>query len=281
MKSGGKIYIPETPVKLGFFNLVSEIFFELVQSRELILRFFIRDFLAKYKQSVLGIAWAIIMPVVVMGAFIFMNKSGVLNIGKIDVPYPVFALLGLTIWQLFATGLTSTTNSIVNAGSMVIKINFPKSTLVISALAHSFFDFIIRILLVIVVFLFYRIVPAWQAVFFPFILVPLILFTLAAGLWFSLLNCVFRDVTNAVSLATTFLLFITPVLYQQPSRGIFAYISRYNILIPLVNTPRDLVLSGKVTNLPGYAIASIIALLFLIFSLYVFHLVEQKMAEMV
>ena len=80
-----KIYIPETPVKRGlkiYFDMIKE----LTGAKELVIRLFIRDFLAKYKQALLGIAWAIIMPVVVISAFIFMNRSGILNIGNVKVP---------------------------------------------------------------------------------------------------------------------------------------------------------------------------------------------------
>ena len=91
-------YIPDKHLKLGL-KIWLEMFRELAGSRELIWRLFIRDFLAKHKQTILGVLWAIIMPLLMVGTFIFLNRTGVLNIGKTDVPYPVFALLGLSIWQ--------------------------------------------------------------------------------------------------------------------------------------------------------------------------------------
>ncbi|MCD6408107.1 ABC transporter permease [bacterium] len=275
-----KVYIPEGVVKRGiriYFNMTKE----LIEARELILRLFIRDFLAKYKQALLGIAWAIIMPVVVIGAFIFMNRSGILNIGDVKVPYPVFAILGLTIWQLFATGLTNTTNSIINAGSMVIKINFPRETLVISSMAHAFFDFLVRIVIVAIVLAFYKVVPSWKTVFFPFTLIPLLLLTVGIGFILSLLNCIARDTTNVVSLITTFLLFITPVLYQVPKSGIFAAFNRYNILAPLINAPREIVLYGKISDVKSFLISSFISLFLFLFFWRIFHLAEHKMAEIV
>ena len=117
------LYFPNRHLKIGM-RIWKEMFRDLIRSRELTGRLFIRDFLAKYKQTVLGILWAAIMPLVMVGTFIFLNRSGVVNIGKTDIPYPVFALLGLSIWQLFATGLTACTNSILQHGGIVAKINF-------------------------------------------------------------------------------------------------------------------------------------------------------------
>ena len=89
------LYAPNRHLKLGI-RIWAEMFQELIRSRELIWRLFLRDFLAKYKQTVLGILWAIIMPLLMVGTFVFLNRAGVINIGKTEIPYPVFALLGLS-----------------------------------------------------------------------------------------------------------------------------------------------------------------------------------------
>jgi len=275
-----RVLIPEGLVREGVFKSFREMLKELVSSRELITRLFIRDFLVRYKQSFLGIGWIIIMPVIVIGAFVFMNKSGVLNIGETSIPYPAFALLGLTIYQLFSTGLTATTNSLLNAGSMVVKINFPKETLIISSMAHSIFDFIVRIVLVIFVFLFYKIVPSYKAIFFPFALIPLIFLTVGLGFVLSLLNCIARDTTNVVSLFVSFFLFITPVLYPEP-KGILKNFTRYNIISPLINAPREILINGYISKPWEYTVATIIAFFIFLFCWRLFHLVEPKIAERV
>lgn len=105
-------YMPDKYLKLGF-RIWVKMLQELIKSRDLIWRLFVRDFLAKYKQTVLGVLWAIIMPLLMIGTFVFLNRTGVLNIGKTDVPYPIFALVGLSIWQLFAAGLTIYTNRVL------------------------------------------------------------------------------------------------------------------------------------------------------------------------
>lgn len=271
-------YSPEKYLKLGI-KIWLEMFQELIKSRELIWRLFVRDFLAKYKQTVLGMLWAIIMPLVMVGTFVFLNKSGVLNIGKTDVPYPVFALVGLSIWQLFATGLTACTDSILRGGNMVIKVNFPKESLVIAALAQSVFEFLVRIGLLAVVFIIYKIMPSWTILLLPLVLIPLMLLTLGIGLLLALLNVLMRDIAYIVTLMTTFLLFLTPVLYPAPSTGLFATLSIYNPLSALVAGPRDLVIYGYIREPLQFLVISLISLVIFLISWRIFHMVEIRMAE--
>ncbi|MCX5859294.1 MAG: ABC transporter permease, partial [Proteobacteria bacterium] len=239
-----KIYRPDKQLEMGWISIWREMLIELINSRELIWRLFIRDFLAKYRQTILGVFWALLMPLALVGSFAFLNRAGILNIGKTNVPYPVFALLGLTIWQLFATGLVSCTNSIVQGGSMVAKINFPKESLVISSMAQSVFEFLVRIVLLIAVFVFYQVMPSRLTILFPLALLPLFFLTIGLGFIFSLLNAVMRDTANIITLLTMFFLFLTPVLYPAPESGLFAIFNQYNPLSPLISGPRDLVILG-------------------------------------
>lgn len=274
------VYVPNKHLKLGF-RIWPEMFRELIGSKELIWRLFVRDFLAKYKQMVIGVVWAIIMPLLMVGTFVFLNQSGVINIGKTDVPYPVFALLGLTIWQLFATGVTACADSILKGGAMVVKINFPKESLVIAAFAQSVFEFLVRVGLLVVIFVIYKVMPSWGAFLLPLVLIPLILLTLGLGLLLALLNVLMRDIANIVTLLTAFLLFLTPVLYPAPSAGIFASLSIYNPLSALVGGARDLVIFGYISNPIQFIIASAISLFIFLISWRIFHIVEIRIAERV
>lgn len=261
------------------FAIWREMASELVRSRELIWRLFLRDFTARYKQTVLGVSWAIIMPLVAVGTFVFLNRAGILNIGEVGIPYPAYALLGLTIWQLFAGGLVACSNAIVAGGSMVVKINFPKETLVIAALGQTLVATLVRLALLIIIFALYRLVPPWTTILFPISLVPLLLLTLGLGFLLSLLNALLRDVANIVTLATTFLLFLTPVLYPAPRTGLFAAVTKYNPLAALVTGARDLVVTGYLTQPTQFAWASALSVILFVLSWRVFHLAEVRMAE--
>ena len=221
------------------------------------------------------------MPLLMVGTFVFLNRSGVINIGKTDIPYPAFALLGLSIWQLFATGLTACTNSILQGGGMVVKINFPKESLVIAAFAQSVFEFLVRIGLLVVVFAIYKITPSWMTILLPLVLMPLVLLTLGLGLLLALLNAVMRDIAYVVTLLTSFLLFLTPVLYPAPSGGFFSVLSILNPLSILVNSAREIVVFGYIKEPLQFTGASLFSFFIFLISWRIFHLAEVRMAERV
>lgn len=254
---------------------------ELIHSRQLIWRLFRRDFTARYKQTVLGVAWALVMPLIVVGTFVMLNRSGVLNIGDTGIPYPVYALLGLTIWQLFGSGLTACSAAIVSGGAIVVKINFPKETLVIGALGEAVVELLVRMVLLVAVFAIFHVTPHWTVVFFPLTLLPLALFTLGIGFMLALLNVISRDVPNVVTLLTTFLMFLTPVVYPSTGKGLFGAITTYNPLAAMVTAARDTVVTGYLTQPVQFAWASVLAVFIFLLSWRVFHMVEPRMAERV
>lgn len=276
-----KIYCPDRVLNLGFFAIWQEIFSSLMQSRGLIWRMFLRDFRAKYRQSFLGIFWAVLNPLVTVGVFVFLNKSGVFNIAQMDIPYPAFALVGLTVWALFATGLTACSNSIISAGTMITKINFPKSSLVIAAMGQALVDFCVRLLLTVIVFIIFKVSPAWTVIFLPFAAIPLFLLTLGLGFFLALLNGVFRDTANITILLTTFLLFLVPVLYPAPDSGIFAAVNRWNPLSHLITTCRELVFIGEISDPAGFIYSCLFSIVIFLFFWRFFHIVEPKIAERV
>jgi lipopolysaccharide transport system permease protein len=275
------IYIPDKSIKIGVLGQWKEMFINLFQSRELILRLFLRDFNAKYKQSLLGILWAIINPIIIVSVFVFLNKAGIIKIEEIKVPYPVFALIGVSIYGIFSTGLSTTATSIIGAGSMVVKINFPKISLVISSFLQSLVEFIVRLILLAIIFVIFGIFPQWETIFLPFLIIPIILLTLGIGFLFSLLTCVFRDMVYIVSLFTTFLLFLTPVLYPTPKNALFVKIDRLNPLSHLITACRDLILLGKISNYVEFLFSFIFSIIIFFIGWWIFHLSETKIAERV
>jgi lipopolysaccharide transport system permease protein len=208
-----------------------------------------------------------------------LNRSGVLNIGNIGVPYSIYALLGMTFWQFFSAGLVACSNSLVNAGPMILKINFSKKSLVIASAAKAIVPFIIQIIMVGVFFIGYGKAPHIMSLLIPIFVIPLILFTIGLGFLASLLNGIIRDIGNIISILLTFLMFFTPVLYAKPQIGILATLTKYNPLYYLVSTPRDLVLKGLVLEWQGYVVVCLISIILFVVCLFVFHLTEKRVAE--
>ena len=238
-----------------------------------------RDFFAIYKQSLVGVFWAFIVPIISVGTFIMLNRSGIFNMGKIEVPYPIYAILGMAYWQIFSTGLITTSNSLVKAGSMLVKINFSKKSLVIASVSQSFIPFIVQIILVGILFVAYDISPNIKVLFFPFLIIPIVLFTLGLGFILSLFNSVVRDTSTALSVFMTFFLFLTPILYAKPKIGILKPITKLNPLYYLISVPRELILMGKISEWKGYIFSVGVAVLIFLVGLVVFHITEARITE--
>ena len=153
--------------------------------------------------------------------------------------------------------------------------------MVIAALGQSIFEFLVRIGLLVVVFAIYKVIPSWMTLLLPLALIPLVLLTLGLGFLLALLNVLARDMGNIVTLMTTFLLFLTPVLYPAPSTGLFATLSIYNPLSALVAGARDLVIFGYIREPLQFLAVSLISLVIFLISWRIFHIVETRMAERV
>ncbi|MFA5033445.1 MAG: ABC transporter permease [bacterium] len=272
-------YVVYTSDKSGAkgLGIWKDMFRELRKSKELIIRLFLRDLIGRYKQSLFGYFWVLINPFVAIGTFILLNRAGILNIRPTDIPYPLFALIGLSVWQLFSGGVTIGSHSILAAGSMISKINFPREALVFSAMGQVIFDFLVRFCLVILLFIVFKFVPSWGILLFPFALIPLILLTLGLSMILSVINAVVRDTMNMISILLTFCMFLTPVLYPVPIR--FSRLFKFNPLSPLITAPRDLIAYGHIKEPTGFVIMSVVSVLVFLVCWQIFHLAETKLPE--
>lgn len=211
--------------------------------------------------------------------FSWLNRTHVFPVQKTLLPYPLFVLLGTSVWQLFASGLTNSTQSLVAAGSLITKINFPRETLVLAAFGQSAFDFVVRLMLVVIAFALYHVVPPWTAVLIPFVMFPLCLLTLAFGFFFALVNGVVRDAGQIVTFALTFGMFLTPVVYPPSTHK--TLLNLLNPVSPYVIATQDLVTRGYLTQPGNFAIGCLMSLMLFFLSWRVFHLSETRIAERV
>ena len=274
-----KIYSANHVYKQGIFNIFKGMINNIFNSRELIWRLFLRDFSARYKQSLLGWAWIFLMPIITMGTFLLLNISGIIRIGQIPVPYPIFGLLGFSLWQTLSNGLAILTTSVTGASSMVRDINFPKEALVISSIGQAIVDFLIRLGLVLAVYFLYRLSPSILILFFPLYILPIFLLTLGLGFFTSLMNVIVRDTINFINVGMSFFLFLMPIMYTMPEKGFLAQINKYNLIFFLVNTPRDLIITGQLKNPQEFFLSFLIAIIVFFLGWFFFYISQSKIAE--
>ncbi|MEW6535530.1 MAG: ABC transporter permease [Candidatus Auribacterota bacterium] len=273
---------PRTASDTGPFVKTRLMIREFIDARELIIRLFIRNFSSKYRQSVLGIVWAFIIPIITVGMFMVMGNAGVINVQGLKAPYAVYAIIGTTFFNLFTAGLTACTGSIVQAGSMIVKINFPRIALVFSSSLMGIVDTAVRLILIAAAFIVYRTAPHPVGVLIGFLsLIPLFILTLGLGLFFSLVAAILRDLINIIPFATMGLMLLTPVLYPIDNSSALGVVTQYNPLHYLINFPRDMVLYGSSELTTGYIVSSIISCIVLIAGWQFFYMAQTKIAERV
>lgn len=275
------VYSSESPRGLAVWQAMTD---ELWRSLELTWRLFLRDFTARYRQSLLGYVWAVLPVLLTVVTFTWLNRARVLSVGKTTLPYPLFVLLSMTVWQLFAGGLTGATQSLANAGSLIGKINFPRETLVLAAFGQAVVDFLLRSAVVAVAFMLYRVAPSGSIVLIPFALLPLCLFTLGLGFLCALLNGIMRDIGQLITFGLTFWMLLTPVVYPpslSTQHGPRALLALMNPVSPFVVAAQDLSSHGRLTQPAGYSVACALSLAVFLLGWRIFHAAEPRIAERV
>jgi lipopolysaccharide transport system permease protein len=186
---------------------------ELWEYRELLLILVWRDIKVRYKQTVLGAAWAIVQPLAAMVVFsvIFGGLAGIPS--EYGVPYPLFVFAGLLPWMYFSTSLTSSSASVVGNAALVTKVYFPRLLMPLASTVVPIVDFLIAFSVLIGMFVYFGEVPHWHAVVLWAFLGMAFLTAFGIGLWLSALNVRYRDVPYAVPFLTQIWLYATPVIY--------------------------------------------------------------------
>ena len=254
---------------------------ELWQYRELLYFLTWRDIKVRYKQTILGAAWAIIQPFFMMIVF-SLFFGWLARMPSDGVPYPVFTFCALLPWQLFSHALTESSNSVVGNQNLITKVYFPRLVIPLAAVLGGVVDFVIAFVLLVIMMLHYGIEPGWAIATLPGFILLALLTALAVGLWLSALNAQYRDVRYTINFLVQLWLIATPVAYPSSLiperwRGLYGL----NPMAGVVEGFRWALL-GK-SQPPGLmlwvSIAVVIALL--VGGLYYFRRMEQQFADVV
>lgn len=260
-------------------------FKELLSYRTLLWTLTWRDVRVRYKQSLLGIVWAMFIPVSMMLLFSFVFTKVVAV--KTDVPYPIFAYCGLLPWQFFSSATTAATNSLIANRTLVTKIYFPSEVFPISSVIASFVDFLVgSIVLVALIAYFYladfSVVISWTAFLVIPVIIVQILFTTGVSFFLSMGNLFFRDVRYIYNIMITLWMFATSVVYpMKVSSPGLQKILNLNPMTPIIDAYRDVLLRGKVPDINTLGYTIVISSAIFLSGWVIFYKMQYKFAEKV
>ena len=273
------VYTPESRVRHPL-QLFKEMGRDLLASRELAWQLMVRDISAQYRQSFLGIFWAVIPPIVMAAGFTLASNSKVIAIGATDLPYPAYVMFSMTLWQTFVESLNAPVQAVGEAKQMLAKINFPREALILAKLGQVFFNFAIKLILIVGLFVWFQIPVSWSAILAPVALIHLVMLGTFFGVLLAPFGALYQDFSKGLTLATGFWLFLTPVIYPVPSgSGIFGAIVKLNPVTPLLVTTRGLATKGIVSDPQGFWVASLIAIVGLMLAWIVYRLAMPFVVE--
>jgi len=220
---------------------------ELWAHRELIHVLARRDVTVRFKQSLVGVTWAVAQPLLLAGVFsLFFGLLTDISSGRPDVPYPVFAVLGMVTWLFFSSALLTVSSSTVSSASLLSKVYFPRLVIPLAALVSPLVDFAIALTVALVVTLLYGVVPPVQVALLPLIVPLIVAVILGFGLWLAAAHVKYRDIGNIVSFMVLVGLFITPIVYpfsNIPEAYHFVY--GLNPMVGVMEFMRWMVLPGS------------------------------------
>ncbi len=187
---------------------------DLWRYRELLLFLAWRDVAVRYKQTLIGVAWALIPPLATMLVFVLIF-SKVAHLPSEGVPYPLLVLAGMLPWQLFASAVSESSNSLVGNANLISKVYFPRLAVPLSSLAVGLIDFLIGLPILAVLMIVYGVVPGWQLIFMPLFIALALAAALGLGLWLCALNVRYRDVRYVIPFIVQFGLYLSPVGFSS------------------------------------------------------------------
>ena len=241
-----------------------------------------RDILVRYKQTVIGILWALIRPFLIMVVFtVVFGKLA--KLPSEGVPYPILVFAAMLPWQFFANAFSESSNSLIGNANLISKVYFPRLVIPTSSVIVSFVDFLISGIILIVLMLWYNFWPSWRFIALPALIVVAFATAMGAGLWIAALNVKYRDFRYIVPFIVQFGLYISPVGFSSsvvPEQYRLLY--SINPMVGVIDGFRWAILGSDVSfYLPGFLLSIGIVALLLTGGLWFFRKTERTFADII
>jgi ABC-type polysaccharide/polyol phosphate export permease len=265
-------------VGAALWHDVREMVVEQVEYRELLRQMALRDLLLRYKQTAMGFAWAVFMPLLntVIFSVVFMRVAPV----DVGLPYPVFAYCGLLAWNFFASSLRFAVTSLTTNTVLVTKVYFPREIFPFSVIIVSLVDFAVGAVGLAILMLYYGIAPSWTLVMLPVVVIVHVAFTAGMALTLAMANLFYRDVKYLFEIVIAVWMFATSVLYPTSAvGGQFGTLLKLNPMTPIIDAYRAVLLEGRVPEMAAFAGAAAVAFVTFLGAWVMFHRAEFQFAE--
>lgn len=250
-----KIYKP-TSDKQSILAILKEMFADVAQAKDLAWRLTVRDFKGQYRQSILGVFWAFITPIMNTIVWIFMNASGVVKMADTGIPYPVYVFTGTMLWAILLESINMPLQQTIASKGIMSKINFPKEALLMSGLYKIFFNTLIKLAILMVALLAMGVLPTVQLLFLPVAFAGMVLFGFTVGMLITPVGMLYTDIGRAIPMLMQFLMYLSPVVYTVSGEGILAQLVHINPLTALITTGRSALTGLPFEYLNQFAIIS-------------------------
>lgn len=254
---------------------------ELWQHQELLYFFTWRDLKIRYKQTVVGVAWAVFQPLSTMLIFTVLFGTFA-KIPSDNIPYPVFVFAGLLFWQLFSASLLQASSSLVANQNLLTKVYFPRILLPLSSIFSNLVDFAIGSVILAGLMIWYDFVPhLWGLLILPLLLAITSTFAIGLGLFLSALNVKYRDVKYALPFFTQLLMFLTPVIYPPSILGGYSWILAFNPMTGVIKAARAALFGLQPINWTLLSFSALAAIVVLAIGLIYFKKTERFFADLI
>jgi lipopolysaccharide transport system permease protein len=255
---------------------------DLYRYRELFYFLSWRDILVRYKQTVIGIAWAVIRPFLTMVVFtIVFGKLA--KLPSEGAPYPILVFSAVLPWQFFANALSETSNSLIGNANLISKIYFPRLIIPASSVITSFVDFLISAIILVALIIWYQFVPGWRVVTLPFFVAIAFAASIGCGLWLAALNVKYRDFRYIIPFIVQFGLFISPVGFSSsivPGKWRLLYST--NPMVGVIDGFRWAIIGGETSIYwPGFLLSLSLVIILLVTGIRYFRKTEKTFADII
>ena len=238
------IYSAEKQSK-NLIDTLGIMFKDLSSSKELSYRLAKRDISAMYRQSLLGYLWAFLIPLVNTVTWLFLNASGIVKIQDTGMPYVVFVFSGTMMWQIFVESLQTPINQVASSKSLLAKLNFPRESIILSGIYKTLFNALIKMIILIPLIIIFGGEPGWTIIFFPLIVLSIVLVGTTLGLLLAPIGSLYTDIGRVIPYLGQFLMFFAPVVFAVPLGGAYLKLFELNFMTPLIITGRDMLTNGS------------------------------------